>query len=257
MAPDEYVSFTLSKYAYAVAGGILVPPPVTAANKIIPQLNQWAGHWLANGISLSGSFAKGTAIRGGTDIDLFISLKSDTPGTLASIYDSLFKWSASAGWFPRAQNVSVGITYSGTKIDLVPARRQGSLTNLHSLHRSKTKSWTQTDVSKHINVVRSSSRLTEIRAVKIWRMLHGLDFPSFYLELTVIDALHGLRSLSPSSNIIAALKYIGERLETARVVDPANTGNIISNDLTSAEKRKIAQQATSSWQKPDWNQIIW
>jgi len=34
----------------------------------------------------SGSFAKGTANRSGTDIDLFISLTSGTPDTLKEIY---------------------------------------------------------------------------------------------------------------------------------------------------------------------------
>jgi len=40
-------------------------------------------------ISPSGSFAKGTANRSGTDIDLFISLSESTPETLKEIYDSL------------------------------------------------------------------------------------------------------------------------------------------------------------------------
>ncbi len=40
-------------------------------------------------ISPSGSFAKGTANRSGTDIDLFISLSESTPETLKETYDSL------------------------------------------------------------------------------------------------------------------------------------------------------------------------
>ena len=39
----------------------------------------------------SGSYAKGTAIAGGTDIDILISLKSSAP-TLKEIYNSLAQW---------------------------------------------------------------------------------------------------------------------------------------------------------------------
>jgi len=48
----------------------------------------WAGYQLSELIK-SGSSAKGTAIKGVSDIDLFISLKSDTNGTLKEIYNSL------------------------------------------------------------------------------------------------------------------------------------------------------------------------
>jgi hypothetical protein len=53
-----------------------------------PMLIQWGNNYLA-GLTPSGSFAKGTAIRSGTDIDLFVSLRSETPNTLEEIYTSL------------------------------------------------------------------------------------------------------------------------------------------------------------------------
>ena len=42
-----------------------------------PAIKAWANQWLV-GIGPSGSFAKGTANRSGTDIDLFISLSEAT-----------------------------------------------------------------------------------------------------------------------------------------------------------------------------------
>jgi tRNA nucleotidyltransferase (CCA-adding enzyme) len=62
-----------------------------AANTVAQSVKNWAGDWLAN-IGLSGSYAKGTAVLGESDVDLFISLKSDTPFNLEEIYDSLFQW---------------------------------------------------------------------------------------------------------------------------------------------------------------------
>jgi hypothetical protein len=100
--------------------------------------------------------------------------------------------------------------------------------------------------------------VNEIRALKIWRLCHNLDFPSFYLELTVIDALWGKpKGSNLAANVSTCLDYIRDNLETACVIDPANTNNVISDDLTAAEKKKIAGQAGKSRREPYWNQVLW
>src|SRR4029453_14312253 len=50
-------------------------------NTLRPIIVPWGNQYLA-GIAPSGAFAKGTAIKSGTDIDLFISLKPETRETL-------------------------------------------------------------------------------------------------------------------------------------------------------------------------------
>lgn len=253
MTADEYVAQVLRKYAVETGP---TSPAERNANAIKPAIRQWAGQWLVD-MSFSGSYAKGTAVSGTTDIDLFISLSSSTPGDLQDIYERLFKFASGQGWLPRRQNVSIGMTYGGTKIDLVPARIQAGYQNFHSLHRSKEGSWTQTNVALQIDTVRKSQRTDEIRAIKIWRNLHDLDFPSFYLELTVIDALFRRATNTLADNVLEALKYIANSLPSARVVDPANSNNIISDDLTNSEKQAIALRASRSLQEPNWGQIIW
>ena len=87
--------------------------PVRQVQTIIaPVLQQWANRFLLS-ISPSGSFAKGTANRSGTDIDLFISLHEDTPETLKDIYGSLFNAIAGAGYVPKRQNASINATIGG------------------------------------------------------------------------------------------------------------------------------------------------
>lgn len=253
MTADEYVAQILRKYAVQTGPN---SPAERNGNAIKPTIRQWAGYSLAD-IFFSGSYAKGTPISGSTDIDLFISLSSNTPGSLQSIYEGLFQFASRQGWFPRRQNVSIGITYNGTKIDLVPGRIQPGYLNFHSLYRSKVGSWTQTNVALHIDRVKKSQRTDEIRAIKIWRNLHKIEFPSFYLELTVIDALYQRPTSTLANNVLEALRYIGNSLPTARVIDPANSNNIISDDLTSSEKQTIASQARISVQKTSWGRIIW
>jgi hypothetical protein len=190
-------------------------------------------------------------------VDVFISLKSDTTGTLKEIYEKLLSLAQNMNWSPRRQNVSVGVTVNGTRGDLVPGKVQAGYQNYHSLYHRKRDSWTQTNVSLHVDTVRLSGRQKEIRAVKIWRMLRGLDFPSLYLELFTIQSLSGRSRSTLGENVFHALRMIGSSLQSARIVDPGNTGNVLSDELTQAEKQWIASSAAQSAQEQYWERIIW
>ena len=80
---------------------------------------------------------------------------------------------------------------NGFKVDLVPGKLQNALTVDHSLYRRKADTWTKTNVATHIQYVRSGGQLDETRVLKLWRNQKGLDFPSFYLEMALIEALRG------------------------------------------------------------------
>lgn len=250
MTGDQYVTSILQKYAVnsAAAKG--------AAEAVAPAIRTWAGMQLAD-LAYSGSFAKGTGNNLSTDVDLFISLKTDTRQTLKEIFESLFSQAQQQGWSPIRQNVSIGISHSGMKLDLVPGKIQTGYQNYHSLYRRKTDGWTQTNVKLHIDTVSKSGRVNEIRAVKIWRNLHSLDFPSFFLELVVLEALKGKSTTNLAENVLSALRYIGNSLPTVRILDPANTNNLISDDMTQAEKFAVAAQAKASAGKQYWKDIIW
>lgn len=218
-------------------------------------VSAWANQYLVD-IKLSGSMAKGDATILSSDLDLFISLSSTTPCTLQEIYESLYDYVSTRGISSRKQNVSIGVTYKSKKIDLVPAKRWDSRSNDHSLYKRKQDSWTKTNIDVHINDVKRSSRVTEIIALKIWKELHKLEFPSIYLEKFVLDALSGRNRYDYANNFVYLLTDIADNFESRRVIDSANTANILSDDLTIAEKRKIAQQARIDLTKR-WNQVIW
>jgi hypothetical protein len=253
MTADEYVLSIIAKYA--VSRG-----PTSAAEQlgatVAGPLRTWAGQQL-NALEYSGSYAKGTGIHGVADVDLFISLKADTQLTLKEIYYSLYALADAQGWSPREQNVSIGVSVAGTRGDLVPGKVQPGYQNYHSLFVRKRDTWTQTNVKLHIDNVLNSGRVQEIRAIKTWRSLRGLDFPSLYLELFTIRALAG-RSLSTlADNVLYTLRTIGSTLASTRIQDPANTNNVISGDLTNREKQTIADMATQSAEERSWGSIIW
>jgi hypothetical protein len=219
-----------------------------------PIIREWAGRFLSD-ISPSGSFAKGTANRSGTDIDLFMSLTEDTPETLKEIYNKLFARMTEKGYTPKRQNVSINVMVNGYDVDLVPARRQDAYSQDHSLFRRKADTWTKTNVATHIRHVSQSGRTQEARVLKLWRNQKALDFPSFYLELTVINALSGSRA-STFDNVWKVFQYLRDSFSNARVVDPANTNNVISDDLTAAERGQIKTAAERALAAKDWNEIV-
>jgi hypothetical protein len=142
-------------------------------------------------------------------------------------------------------------------VDLVPAKHQGGAGTDQSLYRRRADTWTKTNVTTHIGHVLRYRRFGESRILKLWRNQKGPDFPSFYLELTVINALVGqLATQSLSDNVWKVFHYLGDNFINARIVDPANTNNIISDDLTVAEKAKVKAAATTALGAKTWEEIV-
>ena len=161
------------------------------------------------------------------------------------------------GYDVKKQNVSFGILHDGLKVDIIPARKHEGHTNYHSIYVSKTNSWKITNIQLHIQLVKDSGRIDEIKLAKIWSKLHNLDFPSFYLELSVIEALKGRSKDQLDLNFQHVLADLSTELISRRVVDPANSNNIISESLTDDEKRVISRNAEDGYRAPGWNGVIW
>lgn len=251
MTADEYLNGILQREAVNTGP---TSPVLSVRTTLLPVLTAWAGNVLSD-VAPSGSFAKGTANHSGTDIDLFISLSSGTTNTLKEIYESLFGNVRQAGYNPKRRDVSINIRVGTYDVDLVPAKRQDATGSDHSLYRRRKDTWTKTNVQTHIAYVRANNRLPESRLLKLWRTQKGLDFPSFYLELAAINALAGSH-VGLSANVWKAFAYLRDTFPGARIVDPANTNNIISDDLSLAEKNRIRDAAALSLKASDWNQII-
>lgn len=250
MAAPEYIATVLQKYSVDRTRA------EAAGQAIYPVLAKWGGKFLLKA-EFSGSLSKSTAVNICTDADIFLSLTSTTPGTLRNNYETLRNAVHQSGYPVRDQNVSIGTTVNGMKLDLVPGRRQSQHGNDHSLYKSKTDSWTMTNVNTHINYVLTAHRTDEIKLVKIWRALHQIEFPSIYVELSVIEALKHARIGDLPANFLLVLEYFRDTLSGARFVDPANTNNVISDEISMVQKQSIASQANVSRNQENWQTIIW
>jgi Nucleotidyltransferase domain len=252
MTADQYLYGILAREAVDTGPQ---SPARGVQSVIYPIIQGWAGNRLLS-VHPSGSFMKGTANKSGTDIDLFISLSDETTETLKEIYTKLFNTMRDKGYAPKEQNVSINIRVNGYSVDLVPGKRQNSTSNDHSLYRRRASTWTKTNVITHINYVRNNLRVSESRIIKLWRDQKQPDFPSFYLELTVIDALFQNSTGTLAGNVWKVFEYLRDKFTSARVVDPANTNNIISDDLSVADKIKIKAAAERALKAATWGEII-
>jgi hypothetical protein len=60
-----------------------------------------------------------------------------------------------------------------------------------------------------------------------------------------------------ADNVLPVLRYLGSRLEQAKVRDPANGENILSDDLSESGRQAIARAAGAALYDENWKKIIW
>lgn len=257
MTSLQYLNNVLSKYQ---AKNLL---NYSAEINVLKQrLQTWAnGCFVA--ILDTGSRAKGTAIHLSSDVDYFVSLTSGCGNTLSEIYNSLCR-DLETHYRPiRKQNVSVRIQLRDLEVDITAGKRQVGSQNYHSIYKSKTDTWTQTNVTQHNNDISQSGRTSEIKLVKIWRELHQLDFPSIYIEYLLKTEILSGRGKTPQDldgNFLHVLKELAKDINNPlekRILDPSNSNNVLSDLLTSQEKQRIIQQAKISVSKQYWKDIVW
>jgi len=198
-----------------------------------PLLRGWRYHKYLESVTLAGSHAKGTDLKD-SDFDIFLRLSPDTPGPLSAMQTSL-----ADHLHGHVRNVAVRILYEGRFIDLVPARRRDTC---DVLWQARFNTWLKTDIDKQIRYVRNSGLIDEILALKIWRRRHALRFPSFLMELAAIHAR--------PKDFRALLHFLATDFPTTRLLDPANSHNVVSDLLTDVEKLRISRRAEMSLGHP-------
>jgi predicted nucleotidyltransferase len=252
LTTEQYPASIVEKYHVVADTG---SASHRAADKVIPLVKQWGKQYLL-GITLSGAHAKNTAVSLSSDVDVLIALNPVPNMEMKGIFWGLFEYLTDYDLRPHTRNVSIQLEIKGHKVDLIPACRDRESSG-NVLFNKRSGATVHTDLAQHVHLVANSGRQQEICAVKIWRERSGLDFPSLYLELTVLHALAAERFGQLADNVLTVLRYISNRFEPAVVRDPANSDNIVSNDLSAAEKKAIAKAARDALYDENWKKILW
>ena len=251
LSTEQYATSIVEKYHVQAD---TESPSHRAADEIIPPVKEWGKQYL-QGITLTGAYAKNTAVSVSSHVDVLVSL-SPVPGReIKNVFWNLFEYLSDHDWRPCTREVGIQVASRGLKVDLIPAYRERSGGNI--LFNKKSGAAVQTDLGRHVHLVANSGRQQEICALKIWRERNSLEFPSLYLEMIVLKALESERFGQLADNVLAVLRYLANRLEQVTVRDPANGENVLSNDLSAKEKADIAKAARDALYDENWKKILW
>ena len=236
MTPDEYLQRILNREAVDTGPY----SPVRGVHTTLdPIIRGWAGNRLLS-MDPSGSFMKGTANKSGTDIDLFISLSEQATETLKEIYDKLFGRMKERDLCPAGRtcrSISGKRLFGGlgprqasgtatATIQSLPAqgRAPGQQNERRNPRQPRGPRRAPTRKSHHQAVARSET--TRFPVILLGTDSDRCPFTAVF-RAPVRQRMEGVSIFARQNS------------RFARVVDPANTNNVISDDLSSAEKTKI------------------
>lgn len=229
--------------------------PLAPVNRVLgPEIRAWAGRSLA-ALTPSGSFAKGTANHSGTDLDLLVAIAADAPAPIADVYESLFTWLESSGFSPTRQTATINVVIDGFAVDLIPAKQDGLTGDDVLVYRQRAGVAVRTNLRRHLHHVAATGRESEIRILKLWRDQQQLHFPSLCLEVAVIAALGGVMG-GLSDNLWRVFTYLHERFDMARLVDPGNAYNVLSDEFTMDERRQLSVAVERTLRMTYWSEIV-
>ena len=203
-------------------------------------------------IYYGGSFAKHTAIAAAFDLDIVAYFSTGRPEDL---YKSVEARLRAAGRLVFRHNVALRLQSTpGWHVDVVPGRAHDETFEYADLWANDRAATRQTSLKRHIELARAADREV-VRLLKLWRARHGIPVSSFVLELAAARALREVGALNLDHRFRRVLDLL-TRAEEIRLIDPANSANIVTDDLDWGCKRILAEQALRALDNP-WERVVW
>lgn len=201
-------------------------------------------------IRYAGSYSKGTMIRDSYDLDIACYFPESKGDSLSEIRQQV--QNALSEKYHITQKASalriVGIKDESEQmdyhIDVVPGRFVDETETdafLHVAYGEKERM--KTNLDKHIEFVTDSGREDVLKLAKLWNSRNRIGAKSFVLDIFIIEALENYTGTDLENIFKKVLQEIADRFETAEIIDPANTGNVVSKVMTDSEKQNVASCA--------------
>ncbi len=204
-----------------------------------------------------GSYAKNTMIRASYDLDIVLFWPSDSPFSLENLYRTA-KGVLDSNWRTVVEKkVGLELPFEGDfHIDVIPGKFSSKDENYAYLYNNKTGGRFQTSIFVQVNYVKKSKREDVIRLMKLWKKRKDVPIKTFILEICVIEGCKGYDRSILESQLLAAFEYIRDNIQNTRIVDPSNSNNIISDDLSIEQKNRIRRLADQAIKAQNWNQVF-
>lgn len=226
------------------------------SNKIELLCNAWGREHIVEVVP-GGGFEKATANRTGICMDFVVWIRTQSNRRIPEVYESMYTTFQRLGLQPIRRDVTIALQVGERMmVDILPAKRLSMISDIHEIYSPRRSLAITTNLHQHVLDTHEADRQDEIRIIKLWRDQNGLDFPSFYLELAVTAALRRRPVGALAENVWAALGFLERLLVPRAMLDPANAANIVSDEMTSAQKRSIAMAATAARNGRPWSEIV-
>lgn len=235
---------------------------------------------------ISGSLAKGTALRSLNDIDVACYISgADAPKDVTSLLNYLAERVRKA--FPnfspdqvKAQTYSVSVSFRGTglDVDVVPILYNGDPNWYGDLVSQEDGSFLRTNIPLHLEFIRKRKKAQQdhfaqvVRLIKAWAKLvkaeqDGFRFKSFMIELILAhlcdggldfgdypEALQHFFTYVGKSNMREKIVFtdcyaastVGEYTEPVQIIDPVNAKNNVSRLYTGGQADEIVDAALAA-----------
>ena len=205
-----------------------------------------------------GSFGKRTMIRESFDLDLVVYFPQTNQFTVRAFYEGVEKRLKERGYVTHRHNVAIRLPYDdGFHIDVVPGRSMDNDYKYANLYSSEQETTKQTSIKIHIEHIRNGGHQEIIKLMKLWRLRHGVAIGSFVLEIAIGQALYNCRATSLEERMLRVIEYLRDSFPSARLVDPANSNNVVSEDVSRADKEAVRNAARKSRAQTSWSAIVW
>jgi len=201
-------------------------------------------------IKYAGSYEKGTMIRDNYDLDIVCyfpssdqrslkEIRQDVTNHLAKNYQITAKASAE-----RIINLNGVLAPASYHIDVVPGRFIENTKDVFIYLAHGDKDRLQTNLKTHINYIVGSGCVPVIRLAKIWCHRNALEIKTFVLEMFVVETLKGANNKNNlSESFLRVLEAMKDDFKSKQLIDPANSNNIVSQQVDPVQKAQVAFKA--------------
>jgi hypothetical protein len=206
----------------------------------------------------AGSFAKKTMVREMFDLDIVVYWPHGWNDTLRNISDAVGnvlrqKWQSVA---PKTVAWTINFQ-GGFHVDVVPGRAIDNSFLYANLYRRDRDSSLKTSIKVHIDTVRNSGRRDAIRLMKLWRLRKRVPWKTtLALELATIEGAKGSSATDLEKQLLQVFSYLRDNITTVRLVDPANTNNVLSDELTAGDRSSIKSASQAALDAKTWDEVF-
>ncbi|MBD3211068.1 MAG: hypothetical protein GF311_00545 [Candidatus Lokiarchaeota archaeon] len=205
----------------------------------------------------AGSYAKGTMIKTNYDLDIVAYWSPFYNHSVSELYYNVGKL-LDRNWKGVSQKtVGWQIQFRGNfHIDVIPGKLKPDKKDYAYLYNKDINGRFETSVKKQVKFIKRKRRQKTIRLLKLWKIRKNVPIKTFILELLTVFACKGIPRKNLGDQLRATFNFMKNEILRIKLFDPANSNNLVSNDLTIEQKHRIKNLADQALNAKNWHEAF-